>query len=215
MLNNAWTGYNCCLFAYGQTGSGKSFSMIGKEPNVGIVPRVTEEMFNRIAKTTSDTKRYEVTYGMLEIYNEKVRDLLVPEDTCPRGGLKVRERGTGECYAEGQKDVTVTSYEQIEKLMDYGNKNKTIGATKMNQESSRSHTVITIKFKQIELIGKKQSIKSPVINLIDLAGSEKASQTGAVGDRLKEGIAINQSLSTLGMCKIGRASCRERVSSHV
>eukprot|EP01022_Parablepharisma_sp_SALTPOND_P026598 TRINITY_DN64469_c3_g1_i1.p1 TRINITY_DN64469_c3_g1~~TRINITY_DN64469_c3_g1_i1.p1 ORF type:complete len:908 (+),score=152.19 TRINITY_DN64469_c3_g1_i1:1717-4440(+) len=174
--------------------------MIGKAPNTGIVPRVTEEMFNRIARTKSDTKHYEVTYSMLEIYNEKVRDLLVPEEQSPNGGLKVRERPNGECYAEGQKDMPVSGYQQIEKWMDYGNKNKTIGATKMNKESSRSHTVITIKFKQIELINGKQSIKSPVINLVDLAGSEKATQTGAEGDRLKEGIAINKSLTTLGMC---------------
>jgi len=174
--------------------------MIGKAPNTGIVPRVTEEMFERIKKTTSDTKRYEVTYSMLEIYNERVRDLLVPEDNAPKEGLKVRERTTGECYAEGQKDMPVNSYSQIEKLMDYGNKNKTIGATKMNKESSRSHTVITIKFKQIELFNGKQSIRSPVINLVDLAGSEKVAQTGATGSRMKEGIAINQSLSTLGLC---------------
>lgn len=157
-------------------------------------------MFERINKTKSETKQYEVTYSMLEIYNEKVRDILVSEDKNPQGGLKVRERPNGECYAEGQKDMAVSSYAEIEKWMDYGNKNKTIGETKMNKESSRSHTVITIKFKQIELIGKKQSVKSPVINLVDLAGSEKASQTGAEGDRLKEGIAINKSLTTLGMC---------------
>ena len=157
-------------------------------------------MFERIKKTRSDTKQYEVTYSMLEIYNEKVRDLLIPEERSPSGGLKVRERPNGECYAEGQSDKVVTAYRDIEALMDYGNKNKTIGETKMNKESSRSHTVITIKFKQIELVGKKQSIKSPVINLVDLAGSEKSSQTGAEGDRLKEGIAINKSLTTLGMC---------------
>eukprot|EP00826_Nyctotherus_ovalis_P001442 TRINITY_DN10226_c0_g2_i4.p1 TRINITY_DN10226_c0_g2~~TRINITY_DN10226_c0_g2_i4.p1 ORF type:complete len:833 (+),score=293.22 TRINITY_DN10226_c0_g2_i4:139-2637(+) len=174
--------------------------MIGKAPNSGIVPRVTEEMFERIKKTTTDTRRYEVTYSMLEIYNERVRDLLVPEDSAPKEGLKVRERPSGECYAEGQKDMPVNSYNQIEKLMDYGNKNKTIGATKMNKESSRSHTVITIKFKQIELFNGKQSIRSPVINLVDLAGSEKVAQTGATGSRMKEGIAINLSLSTLGLC---------------
>ncbi len=173
---------------------------IGKAPNTGIVPRVTEEMFERIKRTKSDTKQYEVTYSMLEVYNERVRDLLIPEDKAPSGGLKVREKPNGECFVDGLKDMPVSSYDQIEKWMDYGNKNKTIGETKMNKESSRSHTVITIKFKQIELIGKKQSIKSPVINLVDLAGSEKSTQTGAEGDRLKEGIAINKSLTTLGMC---------------
>ena len=91
ILDNAWEGYNCCLFAYGQTGSGKSYSMVGYGPNKGIVPISCEEIFNRIQINTSEEKSFEVFMSMLEIYNEKVQDLLVPINKRPQSGLKVRE----------------------------------------------------------------------------------------------------------------------------
>lgn len=91
ILDNAWEGYHCCLFAYGQTGSGKSYSMVGYGTNKGIVPISCEEIFNRIKQATSDTKQFEVLVSMLEIYNEKIQDLLLPINKRPSGGLKVRE----------------------------------------------------------------------------------------------------------------------------
>ena len=91
ILDNAWEGYHCCLFAYGQTGSGKSYSMVGYGVNKGIVPISCEEIFNRIKLSTSEEKQYEVLVSMIEIYNEKIQDLLVPINKRPSAGLKVRE----------------------------------------------------------------------------------------------------------------------------
>lgn len=91
ILNNAWEGYHCCLFAYGQTGAGKSYSMVGYKPNRGIVPQACEEIFNRINKAPDPNIEYVVTLSMLEIYNEKVQDLLIPISRRPLGGLKLRE----------------------------------------------------------------------------------------------------------------------------
>jgi hypothetical protein len=91
ILNNAWEGYHCCLFAYGQTGSGKSYSMVGYGPNKGIVPISCEEIFRRVKDNKDPDLHYEVQVSMLEIYNEKIQDLLVPINKRPSGGLKVRE----------------------------------------------------------------------------------------------------------------------------
>lgn len=91
ILDNAWEGYNCCLFAYGQTGSGKSYSMVGYGANKGIVPISCDEIFRRIKESQEENKRYEVCVSMLEIYNEKVQDLLVAPNKRPQQGLKIRE----------------------------------------------------------------------------------------------------------------------------
>jgi kinesin family member 13 len=91
ILNNAWEGYHCCLFAYGQTGSGKSYSMVGYGANKGIVPISCEDIFNRIKSSNDPAKSYEVLVSMLEIYNEKIQDLLVSINQRPNAGLKVRE----------------------------------------------------------------------------------------------------------------------------
>lgn len=91
ILDNAWEGYNCCLFAYGQTGSGKSYSMVGFNGNKGIIPIACEEIFKRIKSTQTDDKLYEVSVSMMEIYNEKIQDLLIPISNRPQHGLKIRE----------------------------------------------------------------------------------------------------------------------------
>jgi len=135
---------------------------------------------------------------MLEIYNERVQDLLINPDLRPVGGLKVRESKAVGVFVEKLSKHPVNSYEDIAQKMEEGNKNRTIGETLMNQTSSRAHTIITIEFKQIDISGGKRNEKFAVINLVDLAGSEKAGQTGATGDRLKEGCAINRSLTVLG-----------------
>jgi len=198
ILDNAWEGYHCCLFAYGQTGSGKSYSMIGYGVNKGIVPMACAEIFNRIDDNTDSNVTFEVNFSMLEIYNEKVQDLLIPPNTRPSGGLKVRESKTMGVYVEGLSQHPVDSYDAIEKKTDLGNKNRSIGSTLMNATSSRAHTILTIQFRRKEKVGNRVAEKFSVINLVDLAGSEKAGQTGATGDRLKEGCAINKSLTTLG-----------------
>ncbi|KAK7114935.1 hypothetical protein V1264_000908 [Littorina saxatilis] len=198
VLNNAFEGYNCSLFAYGQTGSGKSYSMVGYGPNRGIVPITCDELFKTMQTNNDGSVRYEVTFSMLEIYNEQVRDLLSKDN--PKGGLQVRQNPKlGMFYVENLKKVPVGSYTEIEKRMEQGTSSRTVASTNMNATSSRAHTVVTITFDQIikNQMGSETK-KSSVMNLVDLAGSERADSTGATGDRLKEGANINKSLSALG-----------------
>ncbi|KAL3873216.1 hypothetical protein ACJMK2_036357 [Sinanodonta woodiana] len=144
------------------------------------------------------SRRPKVTFSMLEIYNEQVRDLLVKAKP-PHGGLKIRQNPSAGFYVEGLRAVPVRAYAEIEKLMEQGTFNRTTASTNMNATSSRSHMVITIRFVQVFKNEAGQSnTRSSDVNLVDLAGSERADSTGATGDRLKEGSAINQSLSTLG-----------------
>ena len=198
ILDNAWQGYHCCLFAYGQTGSGKSYSMVGYGANKGIVPISCDEIFKRIGQNTDKDKTFEVQVSMLEIYNEKVQDLLIKPDKRPPSGLKVRESKVLGIFVDGLSKYPVTSYEQISKKMDEGYNNRTIGSTLMNATSSRAHTIVTIEFRQVTMVAKKRSEKLSMINLVDLAGSERSGSTGATGDRLKEGCNINKSLLILG-----------------
>jgi len=198
VLDNAWAGYHCCLFAYGQTGAGKSYSMVGYGENKGIVPISCEEIFKRVNANSDKNKSYEIQISMVEIYNETVQDLFIPFDQRPKNGFQIRESKALGIYVDGIVKNAVDSYSAIERAIDQGTANRSIGSTQMNATSSRAHTVITIEFKQVDNIGGMQNVKVSNINLIDLAGSEKANQTGATGDRLKEGSAINKSLSALG-----------------
>ncbi|XP_059144638.1 kinesin-like protein KIF28P isoform X3 [Physella acuta] len=203
VLKNAWDGFNSTLFAYGQTGSGKSWSIVGYGVNKGVVPLFCENMFKGIdeKKKAADKTEYEVTYSMLEIYNEQVRDLLDPNGGNKRGGLRIRQHPKTGFYVEGLIIVPVQSYKDIETKMDEGTRNRTVAATNMNATSSRAHTIVGINFIQkFRNAAGEDTTKSAVINLVDLAGSERAESTGATGDRLKEGAAINQSLSCLGNC---------------
>lgn len=197
VLDNAFKGFNCSLFAYGQTGSGKSFSMVGYGPNKGIVPITCDVLFQTMEASDGSVK-FEVTFSMLEIYNEQVRDLLIK--TNPKGGLPVRQNPKeGIFFVQGLTKTAVGSYKEIEKRIEDGTNNRTVAATQMNATSSRAHTVVTIQFDQISKNDMGQETKkSSVINLVDLAGSERADSTGATGDRLKEGANINKSLSALG-----------------
>ena len=198
ILDNAWQGYHCCLFAYGQTGAGKSYSMVGYGANKGIVPISCDEIFRRIRENKDADKTFEVQVSMLEIYNEKVQDLLIKPDKRPPSGLKIRESKVLGIFVDGLTKHPVTSYAEISNKMDEGYNNRTIGSTLMNATSSRAHTIVTIEFKQITMVAKKKSEKLSMINLVDLAGSERSGSTGATGDRLKEGCNINKSLLILG-----------------
>ena len=198
ILDNAWKGYHCCLFAYGQTGAGKSYSMVGYGTNKGIVPISCEEIFKRISSNTDPSLHFEVEVSMLEIYNEKVQDLLTPPSKRPPSGLKIRESKAVGIFVEGLTKYPVMSYEEISQKMDEGYENRTIGSTVMNATSSRAHTIVTIEFNQVQTIGTTKSAKLSKINLVDLAGSERQKSTEATGDRLKEGCNINKSLLVLG-----------------
>ncbi|OAG40094.1 hypothetical protein AYO21_05775 [Fonsecaea monophora] len=198
LLDNAFQGYNNCIFAYGQTGSGKSYSMMGYGDEAGVIPRICREMFERINGLQSDphlTCTVEVSY--LEIYNERVRDLLNP---ATKGNLRVREHPSTGPYVEDLAKLAVRSFSEIENLMDEGNKARTVAATNMNETSSRSHAVFTLTLtqKRHDAETSMDTEKVAKISLVDLAGSERATSTGATGARLKEGAEINRSLSTLG-----------------
>lgn len=199
MLLHAFEGYNVCIFAYGQTGAGKSYTMMGKqeESQAGIIPQLCEELFEKINDNCNEDMSYSVEVSYMEIYCERVRDLLNPKN---KGNLRVREHPLLGPYVEDLSKLAVTSYTDIADLMDAGNKARTVAATNMNETSSRSHAVFTIVFTQ-----KKQDPETNLstekvskISLVDLAGSERADSTGAKGTRLKEGANINKSLTTLG-----------------
>eukprot|EP00929_Paragymnodinium_shiwhaense_P051386 TRINITY_DN2586_c1_g2_i1.p1 TRINITY_DN2586_c1_g2~~TRINITY_DN2586_c1_g2_i1.p1 ORF type:complete len:863 (+),score=233.35 TRINITY_DN2586_c1_g2_i1:167-2755(+) len=197
VLDAAWEGFNSCLFAYGQTGSGKSYSMVGYNANRGIVPISCNEIFQRIASGTDET-RYEVTVSAVEIYNEVVQDLLILPEDRRKAGLEIRESKVLGVYIEGVVKRPVGSFEDVDRACDEAAEHRTVGSTLMNATSSRAHTVLTIEFKQVQTFMGQEQTKLCHINLVDLAGSEKAGQTGAEGSRLKEGAAINKSLSALG-----------------
>ncbi|ORX63090.1 kinesin-domain-containing protein [Hesseltinella vesiculosa] len=200
-LDHAFLGFNCCIFAYGQTGSGKSYSMMGYGADKGIIPRTCSELFDRIHASTTHEFQVEVSY--MEIYNERVRDLLNPRQK----QLKVREHPSLGPYVEDLSRLVVKSFEDIDHLMDEGNKARTVAATNMNETSSRSHAVFTIILTQrlLNSTEKKKSEKVSRFSLVDLAGSERANSTGASGMRLKEGANINRSLTTLGKVIAGLA----------
>uniref|UniRef100_A0A7M5U6V4 Kinesin-like protein 6 n=2 Tax=Clytia hemisphaerica TaxID=252671 RepID=A0A7M5U6V4_9CNID len=202
VLANAWKGYNCSLFAYGQTGSGKSYSMVGYGVNKGVIPITCDRLFQDIdAKKKEGSKtEYQVSLSMLEIYNEQVRDLLNPSTLKIKGGMKVRQNPKTGFYVDGLLLLPVGSYKDINAKIEQGTKNRTVASTNMNATSSRAHTIVALTFTQK---GKNENTgqnttKTSIVNLVDLAGSERADSTGATGDRLKEGSAINKSLSTLG-----------------
>ncbi|TKA31747.1 hypothetical protein B0A50_01825 [Salinomyces thailandicus] len=199
LLDNAFQGYNNCIFAYGQTGSGKSYSMMGYGEEAGVIPKICRVMFERIESIVQAEKNMNCTVEVsyLEIYNERVRDLLNPST---KGNLKVREHPSTGPYVEDLAKLVVRSFNEIDHLMDEGNKARTVAATNMNETSSRSHAVFTLTLtqKRHDDETNMDTEKVAKISLVDLAGSERATSTGATGARLKEGAEINRSLSTLG-----------------
>ncbi|XP_041126299.1 kinesin-like protein KIF1A isoform X16 [Polyodon spathula] len=200
MLQHAFEGYNVCIFAYGQTGAGKSYTMMGRQEKdqLGIIPLMCEDLFSRINDSNIDNSlSYSVEVSYMEIYCERVRDLLNPKN---KGNLRVREHPLMGPYVEDLSKLAVTSYNDIQDLMDSGNKARTVAATNMNETSSRSHAVFNIIFTQKTQDAESDNTSEKVskISLVDLAGSERADSTGAKGTRLKEGANINKSLTTLG-----------------
>ncbi|GBG29566.1 Kinesin-like protein [Hondaea fermentalgiana] len=203
IVTAAIDGFNGVIFAYGQTGSGKTHTMQGSGDDIGIVPMLNREIFDLLAaKTEADGGESLVTASYLEIYNEVIRDLLNPSDK----QLKIREHPKLGIYVEHLAELVVENAEGIAKLLDQGNAVKQVAATQMNERSSRSHCcfIVTIKQRKVEEIENgdekitRETTLNASINLVDLAGSERAAKTGAAGSRLKEGAAINLSLSTLG-----------------
>ncbi|XP_064405609.1 kinesin-like protein klp-20 [Halichondria panicea] len=192
LLEKALEGYNATIFAYGQTGSGKTYCMTGTEEERGIIPLMNKALFDHI-ESASPTKKFLVTVSYLEIYQEVIHDLLNPHGK----DMKVRQHPQFGVYVEGLAELVVRSGKDIEQLQLQGNRVRKVAATEMNQRSSRSHSVFMLSIKQRGEGDGDGELKAKV-NLVDLAGSERAESTGAQGHTLKEGAAINKSLSALG-----------------
>ncbi|KFZ51420.1 Kinesin-like KIF14, partial [Antrostomus carolinensis] len=204
LLERAFEGYNTCLFAYGQTGSGKSYTMMGFDEDRGIIPRLCEDLFTRIAQMDKQQILYHLEMSFFEVYNEKIHDLLVfkAESGQKKQQLRVREHPVLGPYVEGLTVNVVRSYSDIQSWLELGNKQRATAATVMNDKSSRSHSVFTLIMTQtkVEFVDEDKCDRrlTSHINLIDLAGSECCSTAQTTGERLKEGVSINKSLFTLG-----------------
>lgn len=199
VVDCAFQGYNACVFAYGQTGSGKTFTMMGDcndDVKQGLVPRICNSLFKRMKVGQEEGTGYKTQVSYLEIYNERVRDLLGPQSV--GHALRVREHRIHGPYVENLSQHPVDDFEEIHSCMMRGNAERTTASTNMNDTSSRSHAIVTITFVQAGFHHNMPSETVSKIHLVDLAGSERANSTGATGQRLKEGAHINKSLVTLG-----------------
>ncbi|XP_034177955.1 kinesin-like protein 68D [Osmia lignaria lignaria] len=195
LVSSVLDGFNGTIFAYGQTGTGKTYTMEGLKSDHerrGVIPRSFEHIFNHIGR--SENMQYLVRASYLEIYQEEIRDLLHPDQSLrfelkekPDTGVFVKDLSTSVCKSAAE----------IQQLMNTGNQNRTIGATNMNEHSSRSHAIFLITI-EMGSIGDSGGIRVGRLNLVDLAGSERQSKTGSSGERLKEASKINLSLSALG-----------------
>jgi len=196
VVDNAFAGYNACVFAYGQTGSGKTYTMMGGESESrGLIPRICQAMFARMKSGVGEGVTYRTEVSYLEIYNERVKDLL---SSGSEHRLRVREHPQTGPYVEELSKHLVVDYEEICHLMAEGNAVRTTASTNMNDTSSRSHAIFTITFVNARFEAGVPHETVSKIHLVDLAGSERADATGASGQRLKEGAHINKSLVTLG-----------------
>ncbi|KAI0391171.1 kinesin-domain-containing protein [Xylariaceae sp. FL0594] len=195
-VDDILNGYNGTVFAYGQTGAGKSYTMMGTsiedEEGRGITPRIVEQIFTSIL-SSPPTIEYTVRVSYMEIYMERIRDLLAPQND----NLPVHEEKNRGVYVKGLLEIYVSSVEEVFEVMKRGGNARAVAATNMNQESSRSHSIFVITVTQKNL--ETGSMKSGQLFLVDLAGSEKVGKTGASGQTLEEAKKINKSLSALGM----------------
>lgn len=197
LVDSVLEGYNGTIFAYGQTGTGKTFTMEGvrSDPILrGVIPNSFEHIFTHIARTQN--QQYLVRASYLEIYQEDIRDLL-SKDQSRR--LELKERPDTGVYVKDLQSFVCKSVKEIEHVMNVGNQNRAVGATNMNEHSSRSHAIfiITIECSEPGADGENH-IRVGKLNMVDLAGSERQTKTGATGERLKEATKINLSLSALG-----------------
>ncbi|XP_042318310.1 kinesin-like protein KIF3B [Sceloporus undulatus] len=197
LVDSVLQGFNGTIFAYGQTGTGKTYTMEGLRGDPekrGVIPNSFDHIFTHISR--SQNQQYLVRASYLEIYQEEIRDLL-SKDQSKR--LELKERPDTGVYVKDLSSFVTKSVKEIEHVMNVGNQNRSVGATNMNEHSSRSHAifVITIECSEVGLDGENH-IRVGKLNLVDLAGSERQSKTGAQGERLKEATKINLSLSALG-----------------
>ncbi|KAK4754415.1 hypothetical protein SAY87_002519 [Trapa incisa] len=210
LVENCLAGFNSSIFAYGQTGSGKTYTMWGpahalsedmlSTEQLGLTPRILKRLFNRIdeeqLKHAGKQLNYQCRCSFLEIYNEQITDLLDPSQR----NLQIREDTKSGVYVENLTEESVSTMKDVQQILLKGLLNRRTGATSINAESSRSHSVFTciIESRCKSMADGLSTYKTSRINLVDLAGSERQKLTGAAGERLKEAGNINRSLSQLG-----------------
>ncbi|KQJ90276.1 hypothetical protein BRADI_4g30490v3 [Brachypodium distachyon] len=198
IVDSAVQGFNGTVFAYGQTNSGKTYTMRGSDDEPGIIPLAIHDLFRSIQEHMD--REFLVRMSYMEIYNEEINDLLVPEHR----KLQIHENSERGIYVAGLSEEIVTHPEQVLDFVSFGESRRHIGETNMNVYSSRSHTIFRMVVESREKVDDSDSgdscdaVRVSVLNLVDLAGSERAAKTGAEGVRLKEGSHINKSLMTLG-----------------
>ena len=195
LVDNFLEGYNCTVFAYGQTGAGKTYTMLGDpcdEENWGLQPRCLEYLFYALKEHRNAENLIKITY--VEIYNEKIIDLLNDKET----PLSLREDIEKGVFIENVREVVVNNYQEAYDVISRGLKRRHVSETNMNEQSSRSHSVFTIHYQTYEKKTDCSSLKTAKFNFVDLAGSERQKLTKSMGDRLKEGCNINRSLTVLG-----------------
>lgn len=190
VLSGAAKGYNICLFAYGQTGSGKTYTMLGTPASVGLTPRICEGLFIREEDCTPLPSSCRIKVSFLEIYNERVRDLLKSPDQKKSYTLRVREHPEMGPYVQGLSQHVVTSYKQVIQLLEEGVANRITAATHVHEASSRSHAIFTIHYTQAVLENNLPSEITSKINLVDLAVKERTPVTVRTGS-LKEPISTS------------------------
>ncbi|KAK9137271.1 hypothetical protein Sjap_007865 [Stephania japonica] len=188
-------GFNVCIFAYGQTGTGKTFTMEGTPENRGVNYRTLEELF-RISNERGGTNKHELFVSMLEVYNEKIRDLLVENLNEPSKKLEIKQAAEGTQEIPGLTEARVHSTDEVWDLLKTGSRIRAVGSTNANELSSRSHCLLRVTVRGESLVNGNKTRSH--LWLVDLAGSERVSKTEVEGERLKESQFINKSLSALG-----------------
>ena len=211
LVSAAIAGFNGTIFSYGQTNAGKTYTMHGPETDPGIIPCSIHYIFESIGQTLD--KKFLVQACYFEIYNEEIRDLLATSTESTRKRLEIRESPERGIHIPGLKSIVVNSTAELQAIMKIGNNNRTTGSTRMNEHSSRSHSIsqLTIESSHQELDGTVKYTSGNLF-LVDLAGSERQSKSESFGDRFEEAKQINLGLSALGKCI---ASLTDGKSTHI
>ncbi|XP_057497304.1 kinesin-like protein KIN-14S [Actinidia eriantha] len=195
IVTSVLDGYNVCIFAYGQTGTGKTFTMEGTPENRGVNYRTLEDLF-RISNERSSVMKCELFVSMLEVYNEKIRDLLIENSNQPAKKLEIKQGAEGTQEVPGLVEARVYGTNEVWELLKSGSRARAVGSTNANELSSRSHCLLRVTVKGESLINGQRTRSH--LWLVDLAGSERVGRIEVEGERLKESQFINKSLSALG-----------------
>ncbi|GMI68275.1 ZWICHEL, KINESIN-LIKE CALMODULIN-BINDING PROTEIN, POTATO KINESIN-LIKE CALMODULIN-BINDING PROTEIN [Hibiscus trionum] len=194
LVQSAVDGYNVCIFAYGQTGSGKTFTIYGSDNNPGLTPRAIAELF-KILRRDGNRFSFSLKAYMVELYQDTLVDLLLPKNA-KRLKLDIKKDAKGMVAVENATVLPISTFEELKSIIQRGSERRHISGTQMNEESSRSHLILSVVIESTNL--QTQSFSRGKLSFVDLAGSERVKKSGSVGGQLKEAQSINKSLSALG-----------------